>query len=105
MGDCANALKSICAIVDLYRRPVAERTRRPLTVAYWLLMLGGMGREKSNRVGVTRTGVSADKAPRKSLGDRRFFRGEVREEGADTDYWLRAYSAFCRCYFRILRHA
>ena len=77
LGDCANALNSICAIVDLYRRPVDDSTRRPLTVAYWLLMLGGMGSAKSNRVGVTRTGASVGKGLRKSLGGRRFFRGEV----------------------------
>ena len=76
LGDCANALKSICAIVDLYRRLVDDRTRRPLTVAYWLLMLGGMGREKANRFEVTRTVALAGKGLCKLSVGRRFFRGE-----------------------------
>lgn len=69
----------------LYRRPVEDRTRRPLTVAYWLLMLGGRGSSKANRVGVRVTNGVVDRRSTGLFGFWRFFCNEGR--GTATDFW------------------
>ena len=69
----------------LYRRPVEDKTRRRLTVAYWLLMLGGRGSSKANRVGVRFTDATVDRRSTELFGFWRFFCNEDR--GAATGFW------------------
>jgi len=64
-------------------------------------MLGGIGREKSNRLGVKRTELSVSKKLAETFGVERFFRCGVLEENAATGYKFKACSAFCRFCFRI----